>query len=109
VMTSGAGAERACAGSTRRRPLKRVVRRLSLSGKGFFRAVGGASIGTSRDATFITTDRCDGTRTDVGRGKVTVRDRRRRRNVVVRGGRGYIVKRPQFLAIKGQPRPPAAH
>jgi hypothetical protein len=105
VLLSGAGAERACERSTRRQPLKRVVRRLTLSGKGFFRAVGGASIGTTRDATFITTDRCDGTLTEVGRGKVTVRDRRRGRNVTVRGGRGYIVKRPQFQLIKGQSRP----
>ena len=103
MLVSGAGAERNCAGSRRRRPLKRVVRSLTLSGKGFFRAVGGASVGTARDATFITTDRCDGTLTQVGRGKVTVRDVRRKRKVVVRGGRGYIVKRPQFLAIKGQP------
>jgi hypothetical protein len=105
VLASGARAERACAGSTRDRPLKRVVRTLTLSGKGFFRAVGGASIGTTRDATFITTDRCDGTRTEVGRGKVTVRDRQGGRNVTVPAGRGYVVKRPQFLVIKGRPRP----
>jgi hypothetical protein len=104
ILVSGERAERACAGSTRRRPLKQIVRRLTMSGKGFFRAVGAASVGTARDATFITTDRCDGTLTEVGRGKVRVRDRRRKRAVTVRAGRGFIVKRPQFLAIKGQPR-----
>ena len=103
VLVSGERAERICAGSTRRRPLKGIVRRLTMSGKGFFRSVGGASVGTARNATFITTDRCDGTLTEVGRGKVRVRDRRRKRGVAVRAGRGYLVKRPQFLAIKGQP------
>lgn len=104
VLVSGERAQRACAGSTRRRPLKGIVRSLTMSGKGFFRAVGGASVGTARDATFITTDRCDGTLTEVGRGKVRVRDRRRKRGVTVRAGRGYLVERPQFLLIKGQPR-----
>jgi len=103
VLVSGERAERACAGSTRRRPLKGIVRSLTMSGKGFFRAVGGASVGTARDATFITTDRCDGTLTEVGRGKVQLRDRRRKRGVTVRAGRGYLIKRPQFLTIKGQP------
>jgi hypothetical protein len=103
VLVTGDRAQRACAGSTRRRPLQRIVRSLTLSGKGFFRTVGGASVATARDATFITADRCDGTLTQVGRGKVRVRDRRRNRNVTVRAGRGFLVKRPQFLAIKGQP------
>lgn len=79
------------------------MRSLSLSGKGRFRAVGGASVGTARDATWVTTDRCDGTLTEVGRGKVVVRDpKRRKKQVTVRAGRGYFVKRPLFLPLKGR-------
>ena len=48
------GAERACARSTRARPLKRTSGRIVTS-KGFFRAVGGASVGTSQNGTWITT------------------------------------------------------
>ena len=50
-------------------PRRSVVRSLTVSGKGFYRAVGGASIGTSLNGTWITTDRCDGTLTEVGRGQ----------------------------------------
>jgi hypothetical protein len=103
LLASAATAERACARSTRKHPLQAIVRSLSMSGKGLFRAVGGASTGTARNATWITTDRCDGTLTEVGRGKVTVRDPRRKKKVVVRAGRGFFVKRPLFLPLKGRP------
>ena len=100
-LVSGVGAERACRGSTRRRR-KAIVRSLMIGGRGFFRALGGASVGTSRNGTWITTDRCDGTLTEVGRGSVRVRDPRRSRAVSVRAGRGYLVERPQFRALKGR-------
>ena len=102
ALTSAPGAERACAGSTRARPLKRTVRAVSVTSKGFFRAVGGASVGTSQNGTWITTDRCDGTLTEVGRGRVTVRDPRRKRTYKVRAGRGLLVKRPLFVPLKGR-------
>ena len=102
-LVSGATAERACANSTRRRPRKSIVRSLTLSGRGFYRALGGASIGTSQNGTWITTDRCDGTLTEVGRGKVRVRDPRRNKTTTVRAGRGFLVKKPLFLPLKGRP------
>ncbi len=102
-LVSGATAERACANSTRRRPRKSIVRSLTLSGRGFYRALGGASIGTSQNGTWITTDRCDGTLTEVGRGKVRVRDPRRKKTTTVRAGRGFLVKKPLFLPLKGRP------
>ena len=101
-LISGVGAQQACLTSTPRRPRRAVVRRLTVSGKGFYRAVGGASIGTSLNGTWITTDRCDGTLTEVGRGKVRVRDPRRNRTVTVRAGRGFLVKRPLFQSLKGR-------
>jgi hypothetical protein len=39
-------------------------------------------------------DRCDGTLTKVQRGRVVVRDFRRRRNVTVRAGKSYLAKAP---------------
>ena len=105
VLASAPGAERACIGSTRARPRKRSVRAVSVTGKGFFRAVGGASVGTSRNGSWITTDRCDGTLTEVGRGSVTVRDPRRHRTYKVRAGRGLLIKRALFVPLKGRARP----
>jgi Thrombospondin type 3 repeat len=102
-LVSAATAERACARSTRKRPLRAIVRSLTISGKGFYRALGGASVATSQNGTWITTDRCDGTLTEVGRGKVRVRDPRRHRTVTVRAGRGFLVKKPLFLPLKGRP------
>ena len=76
-----------------------------MASKGFFRAVGGASVGTSRNGTWITTDRCDGTLTEVGRGTVTVRDPRRHRTYKVRAGRGLLIKRALFVPLKGRASP----
>jgi hypothetical protein len=47
-----------------------------------------------RGTVWITADRCDGTLTTVRRGRVTVRDFRRRRNVVVRAGKSYLARPP---------------
>jgi hypothetical protein len=38
------------------------------------------------------TDRCDGTLTAVKRGRVAVRDFRRKRTVVVRAGKSYLAR-----------------
>jgi hypothetical protein len=37
-------------------------------------------------------DRCDGTLTKVSRGRVVVRDFRRKRNVTVRAGKRYLAR-----------------
>ena len=102
VLLSTSRAESRCATSTRSNPLKGVVRTLSSSGKGLFRAVGGASTGTGLNATWITSDRCDGTLTEVGRGRVSLAQSGRPRRVTVRAGRAYLARARLFTAKKGR-------
>jgi hypothetical protein len=73
-----------------------------MTAKGVFRAIAGADTATARDATFTTTDRCDGTRTNVGRGKVTLVVKGRRRPVTVRAGQAYFVSARLFRVRKGR-------
>ena len=101
-LASPAGAEIPCRASG---PPKGVrVRSLSMTAKGVFRAVGGASTSTPAKgtSTFITTDRCDGTITEVGRGSVAVIAKRSGKRRVVRAGRAYIVRARLFAARKGR-------
>ena len=101
-LASPAGAEVPCRASG---PPKGVrVRSLSMTAKGVFRAVGGASTATPAKgtSTFITTDRCDGTVTEVGRGRVAVIAKRTGKRRVVRAGRAYIVRARLFAARKGR-------
>jgi hypothetical protein len=70
----------------------RVLGLLRASVKGQFRTRGLYSSGTVRGTQWTTTDRCDGTLTQVTRGAVTVFDFRRRRNIVVSAGRSYLAK-----------------
>jgi hypothetical protein len=105
LLSSAPGAQNVCAGSARARPLTGVVRTLQISAKGVFRAIGGASVATGRNAIWNTTDRCDGTLTQVGRGRVTVARRSRStRAAVVTGGRAYLVRARLFAIKKGRPR-----
>ena len=64
-----------------------------MTAKGVFRAVGGAATATpaKRTSTFITTDRCDGTVTEVGRGSVAVIAEQGGKRKAVKAGRAYIV------------------
>ncbi|MDA0180407.1 thrombospondin type 3 repeat-containing protein [Solirubrobacter phytolaccae] len=103
VLQSAPGAEAACARSSRSGPIKgrsrNTVRSLTATTeKGFFRVIGGAAITTAPDATWATRDRCDGTRTDVGKGRVAVYDRETKRTVRVPAGRSYLVKAQLFAA-----------
>jgi hypothetical protein len=82
------------------RPTKRVVRRLTVVAKGLFRTFGGASTATARNATFTTTDRCDGTQTRVLRGRVTLKLKRRSPTVRVKAGRTYLAKARLFAASR---------
>jgi hypothetical protein len=68
------------------------------------RTVGGAANATAADATFIATDRCDGTLTQVGKGKVSVAVKGKKKPVTVRAGQGYFVKARLFQAKKGRRR-----
>lgn len=70
----------------------RTIRRLGSSAKGRFRTRGRHSAATVRGTKWTTTDRCDGTLTKVTRGKVAVRDFRRRKTIIVKAGRSYLAK-----------------
>ncbi len=97
-LLSPPGAEAACA----KGPAKGIVRSVSLVAKGLFRTLGGASTATAKNATFNTTDRCDGTVTEVGRGRVTIAVRGSKKRVVVRSGGAYLAKAKLFRIKKGK-------
>jgi hypothetical protein len=102
TLVSAAGAERPC---RPRGPGKGIaVRSLSMTAKGVFRAVGGAATATPAKgtATFITTDRCDGTVTEVGRGSVAVIAKKGGKRNVVMAGRAYIVRARLFQAKRNR-------
>ena len=83
---------RRAGGATRRRLSRRTIRRMRANAKGRFRTRGRYSSATVRGTIWTTTDRCDGTLTRVTRGSVTVRDFRRRKDIVVRRGKTYLAK-----------------
>jgi hypothetical protein len=71
---------------------RRTVRRLSGSAKGRFRTTGRNSSATVRGTIWTVADRCDGTLTTVQRGRVAVRDFRRKKTVAVRAGKRYLAR-----------------
>ncbi len=89
TSTAGPNAQTA---ARRRRLSRRTVRRLRSNARGRFRTRGRYSSATVRGTTWTTTDRCDGTLTKVTRGRVTVRDLRRRKNITLRTGKSYLAK-----------------
>jgi hypothetical protein len=103
VLTSAPGAEAACVRTSSSGPIKgrgrSVVRSLTASTrKGVFRIVGAAGASTAHAATWVTEDRCTGTRTDVGSGSVAVASRTSKRTVTVRAGRSYTIRAALFAA-----------
>jgi hypothetical protein len=98
-LVTPAGAATACAAS---RTSKGVVRSLSVVAKGVLRTLAGAAKATAKSATFIATDRCDGSLTQVGRGKVSVAVKGKKKPVTVRSGQAYFVKARLFAAKKGR-------
>jgi hypothetical protein len=74
---------------------RRSIRRLRSNTRGRFSARGRYSAGTTRGTVWITADRCDGTLTTVKRGKVAVRDFRRKKTVLVKAGKSYLAKAPR--------------
>jgi hypothetical protein len=101
VLQTPPGAGRACAAGsppTGLSPIKGVVRLLTGNAKGRFRTVGGASSTTVTDGIWITQDRCNGTVTEVGRGRASVFDRGRKRTITVRAGQAYLAKARLFAA-----------
>jgi hypothetical protein len=67
-----------------------VLEHLKVSGRGAFAVRTRASESASRRGTWTTDDRCDGTRTAVSKGTVTVRDLAKRRVVRLRAGQRYL-------------------
>jgi hypothetical protein len=99
-LLSPSGAEAQC----QKGPAKGIVRSLSMVAKGYYRALGGASTATARNATFVTTDRCDGTVTEVGKGRVTLAFKSsKKKPVTVKAGGAYFAKAKLFRVKKGRP------
>jgi hypothetical protein len=71
---------------------KSALRRLRASAKGRFRTRGRYSAATVRGTKWTVTDRCDGTLTKVTRGRVAVRDFRRKKTILVRAGKSYLAR-----------------
>jgi hypothetical protein len=76
----------------RARPAARRIRRLSGNARGRFRTRGRHSSATVRGTAWSMQDTCRGTLTVVREGSVTVRDFRKRRNVIVKAGRRYLAR-----------------
>ena len=73
---------------------KKRKRRLWGDGKGRFRTKGRNSAATVLGTKWLVEDRCNGTLTKVLRGKVRVRDFKKKKTVVIKGPRGkYFAKR----------------
>jgi hypothetical protein len=70
-------------------------RRLRANARGRFSTRGRHSAATVRGTIWLTADRCDGTLTRVTRGRVAVRDFRRRKTVIVRAGKSYLARAPR--------------
>ena len=71
---------------------KKVVRHLWGAGSGKFRTKGRYAAASIRGTTWDTIDRCDGTLVRVTQGSVTVRDFKKKRNIVVKRGQSYLAK-----------------
>jgi hypothetical protein len=90
----GAGSSASPAQAQASRRSRRRIRRLRGNGSGRFRTRGRYSSATVRGTDWTVTDRCDGTLTTVKRGRVSVRDFRRRKTITVRAGKRYLAKAP---------------
>jgi hypothetical protein len=72
---------------------RRAIRRLRSRARGRFRTRGRYSAATVRGTTFEVVDRCDGTLTRVRRGRVAVRDFKRRKTIILRAGKAYLARK----------------
>lgn len=81
---------RSTSGVAKEKPKPAVVRRLWGKGKGRFRTRGRYSSGTVRGTWWLTVDRCDGTRTLVREGVVSVYDFVLKKHVKVPAGQSYL-------------------
>jgi hypothetical protein len=72
---------------------RKKKRRLWGDGSGKFRTEGSYSSATVRGTVWLVEDRCDSTLTKVTRGSVEVRDKVKRKTVVVKAGKQYVARR----------------
>ena len=72
---------------------RKTKRRLWGDGSGKFRTDGSYSSATVRGTKWLVEDRCGSTLTKVTAGRVTVRDKVRRKSVIVRAGKQYVARR----------------
>ena len=68
------------------------MRRLFGDAKGSFRTSGRNAAATVRGTRWSVQDRCDGTKVTVQRGRVEVRDKVRRKTIIVRTGHTYLAR-----------------
>jgi len=94
-------AKRSFASSDKKKPKKKakkvkrsrkVVRHLWGNGKGKFRTTGRYVAATVHGTTWLTEDRCDGSRTFVSKGVVDVRDLVRHKTIKLRAGESYVAR-----------------
>jgi hypothetical protein len=78
--------------SQRRRRSKKRVRRLFGNAKGSFRTSGRNAAATVRGTRWGVQDRCDGTLVAVQQGRVEVRDKVKRKTIILRAGRTYVAR-----------------
>jgi hypothetical protein len=91
TLVSSPGTSSICRNATTASALKRKIRSLSATVDGRYRVIAGASTAEVTGlARWQTTDRCDGTLTDVAKGRVTLRNRRGARIAVLRAGRARL-------------------
>ena len=95
TLTLKGASFRSCGKGRRARAAAVIRRRLRANARGRFRSRGRYSAATVRGTVWLTADRCDGTLTKVTRGRVAVRDFRRKRTVVVRAGKSYLARAPR--------------
>ena len=89
----------ACGKTAKRRPASaarpKVLAQLSGNGKGRFRTQGRYASATVRGTNWLIAERCDGTFTQVKKGKVAVYDITRRQTIILTAGQSYLAKPPK--------------
>ncbi|HEX6021030.1 MAG TPA: right-handed parallel beta-helix repeat-containing protein, partial [Solirubrobacter sp.] len=88
-LTEALACPRGRASAASRKPKKR---RLWGDGRGRFRITGRYSAATIRGTKWLVQDTCTSTLTRVTQGVVTVRDRVRKRTIIVRRGKSYVAR-----------------
>jgi len=101
VVRTPPGQARACRPGVKR-PLKGIVRTFNGTSSGLLTIKGAASVTTVKSGTWLVTDRCNGTLTEVGKGRASVRDRGRTINLAA--GQSYLAKARLFAARQARDR-----